>query len=1137
MMLLLAVTCGVAGCQDLSPNLDVCGIESCDLDVPDATSDYPDINDATLDFWRPDDPGSAMDQGPGDEGVAPGEFRIDGIDPVFGASDGSTTVTLWGVGLDKVEQVWFGRTRSPSVFPIADGILNCVAPPGAAGPVTVRAVDRLGRTAISPVDFVYRARLRVESVFPRSGPSSGGTPITIGGSGFSSGVSVFVGGRPAISVSIADDGTVLAISPPGFPGLADVRVTSASEQSVLVDAWEFIQDPIPPTLPGIRIDSVTPARGPVSGGTTVTIQGAGFFEGLGVRIGALPADQVRVVSDSVIEAVTPPGTPGVADVVLFFRYGEARLREGFFYRGADGGTMGIFEIDPPDAAWTGGSLITVRGFGLGSVDQAWFGSYPAELVDIVSDFELMVRTPTVQDAGRVFFMVSGRGAAIVPDGFRFYDPYIYGGGVRGRPIEHNLNVTVYDGSTMARVAGARVIVGADGHTPFQGLTDSRGQISFGHPDLAGPLSVSATRQAFTAMTVAGFNAEDVTLAIYSSPSPENPTEGQPSEPTTPCAVSGRVSDYDKYFLKPPGIDGTAWVECFSSPSSMYTSMGTIPVGNRPDSSGRFGFTGRSGEFAIICRLMVQETGSAEGYPIRMGIRRHLKCVDGVSPEAVVSLDIPTDASLRFGIPNIPFHHLGVWEPRFTGGWHLGTDGYLPLPMRGQFDGAAVTFPRQPASYQGEGESDLAGMGFDVYVTISSRDSSGLPYSVVQMTGLDSAGEGALFSGRPGAMQRYPVGLDAAFRAFVSLDDGSSMAIDDTGRSWILEGDGLRAGALALNARINDMDGLAVDEFTAVGPAGRIIDVVDGVVTRVSAPFPADLLAIDVDSTGGQSIVTSTYLLNREAGIISVETVPAGARMNAVARFDDRSVFAVGPDGMIVLGTAGGEYAAVTAVSEDLYAVDGLDSTEVWAAGENGRVISIRDGDVTIHKTPGNESLRGILPLGPCDVLFFGDSGALYSFNCSSFTDLSSSIPPEYALVGGVVTDSGAGEIALLAAPVIMLNRFAGFPTITSPAEGAEWDGSGFDWASGTSWGATHCQGIVGGAAGNAFWQFITDGSAEGVDFPDFGRVAGYDPAPPGPKRLNITCSRTPGFDIDNYDYRSLGTGNRETYSVDLGSFY
>ena len=70
-----------------------------------------------------------------------------------------------------------------------------------------------------------------------------------------------------------------------------------------------------------------------------------------------------------------------------------------------------------------------------------------------------------------------------------------------------------------------------------------------------------------------------------------------------------------------------------------------------------------------------------------------------------------------------------------------------------------------------------------------------------------------------------------------------------------------------------------------------------------------------------------------------------------------------------------------------------------------------------------------------------------------------------------------------------------------------------------------------------FWQFVTDGVSGGVAFPDFDRLIGYDPIPPGSKRVNITCSRTPRFDIDNYDYRSLSTSARETYSVDLGSFY
>ncbi len=1091
---------------------------------------YDSSNDSVIDA-------ALQDAVQADNGGTPGEFVVSGIEPSAGASGAPTTVTIRGAGLDDAVQVWFGQARSPSIFPISSGLLNCVAPPGAAGPVQVVVVDRFGRRAVSPVDFVYESPLSIRAVDPASGPSSGGTPVSIGGSGFGSSPRVFIGGRPAISVSVVDDSTMLAVTPPGAAGTADVRVVSDEGESILDAGWTYVADPVPPTLPGIIVESVSPSSGPAAGGTTIRISGSGFFDGMGVRVGALPCPVVRTVSDNLIEAVTPPGTPGAADVVLFYRYGQVMVRDGFFYQGDDGATMGIFEMDPPDAAWGGGSLVTIRGFGLSTVDKVWFGEYPGEVVDVVSDFAVTVRTPRAEKAGSVFVMAAGHGAAMAMDAFRFYDPYIYGGGVRGRPIENNLNVTLYNPSTLARIPGATVIVGSDPHTPLQGRTDDRGQITFARPGLAGPLAVSATLETWTAMTVSGFGAQDVTMGLYSAPAPENPTEGQPSEPTKPCTVQGRVADFGKYFLKPPWLDGTAWVECFSSTSSMYSSMGSIPLSNRPDADGRFNFTGRGGEFAVICRLMVQETGAAEGYPIRMGIRRHVKCRDGVSPETVVSLAIPTESALRFGIFDMPEYPLGVTEPRFTGGWHLGTDGYLPLPWRGSFDGGVATFPHQPSDFSGDGDDDLAGDGFDLYVTVSSREPAGFPYSVVQMTGVDPASAGAVFTGVPDALSLTPISITGSFRSFTRLADGTVMAVDDAGRTWVYGADGFAAGRVTLGVRINDFAGLSPLDFTAVGSAGRIMDVSGGVSTVVQTPFVADFLAIDQDSAGGQSIVTATYLLNRENGVITVEGVPAGARMGAVRRFDDGAVFAVGPDGMIVTGTAGGEFSAVTAVAEDLYAVEGESSARVWAAGENGRVISIRDGDVTVFKTPGTESLRGILVLGECDVLFYGDQGALYRFDCFRFTDLSAAIPPRYTLAGGAVLDPGAGTIALISAPVVELTSFAGFPTLSYPTDGSEWDHSGFTWQSGESWGATHCQGLVSGAAGNVFWQFLTDGGEGGVSFPDFARIMGYDPVPPGPKRLNVTCSRTPRFDIDNHDYRSLNTSTRETYSVDVGAFF
>jgi hypothetical protein len=62
---------------------------------------------------------------------------------------------------------------------------------------------------------------------------------------------------------------------------------------------------------------VTPASGPVAGGTRVTIVGSGFAEGMAVTIGGVAATNVVVVSATTITAVTPPATSaGARDVVV-----------------------------------------------------------------------------------------------------------------------------------------------------------------------------------------------------------------------------------------------------------------------------------------------------------------------------------------------------------------------------------------------------------------------------------------------------------------------------------------------------------------------------------------------------------------------------------------------------------------------------------------------------------------------------------------------------------------------------------------------------------------------------------------------------------------------------------------------------
>src|SRR5216684_1111876 len=91
------------------------------------------------------------------------------------------------------------------------------------------------------------------------------------------------------------------------------------------------------------ITSVTPASGPVSGGTTVIIRGNGFDTTCppapqicgrtSVRFGSIEATSFRVVEKETIEAISPPSFPGPANVGAAFPAGATYLGNAFTYTG------------------------------------------------------------------------------------------------------------------------------------------------------------------------------------------------------------------------------------------------------------------------------------------------------------------------------------------------------------------------------------------------------------------------------------------------------------------------------------------------------------------------------------------------------------------------------------------------------------------------------------------------------------------------------------------------------------------------------------------------------------------------------------------------------------------------------------
>ncbi|MFS0857171.1 Ig-like domain-containing protein, partial [Paenibacillus taichungensis] len=122
-----------------------------------------------------------------------------------------------------------------------------------------------------------------------------------------------------------------------------------STAGVLVDA-------IAPTITG-----VSPASGPASGGTTVTLTGTNLTGTTGVTFGGRAATAYTVNSATQITATAPSGTAGAVDIVVTTPGGTATLTGGYTYFMA---APTITGVSPTSGPASGGTTVTLTGTNL-----------------------------------------------------------------------------------------------------------------------------------------------------------------------------------------------------------------------------------------------------------------------------------------------------------------------------------------------------------------------------------------------------------------------------------------------------------------------------------------------------------------------------------------------------------------------------------------------------------------------------------------------------------------------------------------------------------------------------------------------------------------------------------------------------
>ncbi|WP_030832955.1 IPT/TIG domain-containing protein [Streptomyces hygroscopicus] len=247
------------------------------------------------------------------------------ITPNQGSSGGGQSVTITGSNLGGATAVHFGSKAATITANTPTSVT--VTTPSGSGVVTV-TVTTPGGTS-NPLNFFYVGPPFKSALSARSGPLAGGNTITITGTGLSTANTVHFGANTATPTVNSDSSISVAVPAGAATGPVGVSVTTAGGTNNGL-SYTYVDVP--------TVTGFTPASGPASGGTAVTITGTGFGTTQSITFGGQAAP-FTVISDTTVSAVSPPtadGAPGPATITVTNTAGSADAPTPFQYLAGPG---------------------------------------------------------------------------------------------------------------------------------------------------------------------------------------------------------------------------------------------------------------------------------------------------------------------------------------------------------------------------------------------------------------------------------------------------------------------------------------------------------------------------------------------------------------------------------------------------------------------------------------------------------------------------------------------------------------------------------------------------------------------------------------------------------------------------------
>lgn len=339
---------------------------------------------------------------------------ITSVSPSSGPMTGGQSITVTGTGLTGATGLTIGGTAATSLVVVSDTQLTAVTPlSGTGGAKDVVVTTSVGsHTATDAYAYVAGAPT-ITSIAPTSGGEGGGTTITLAGTNLFGLTSVTVGGNPCTNVSVLSATKATATVPPGTVGTAQaVAATNIAGTGTLPSGFTYTAGP--------TIGTVTPARGPLAGGTTITITGTNLTGATAVQVDGANATSFRVDNSTQITAQTPPGRAGTQAVSVTTAAGTVAKTGAFTYTSAV--SPAIASLAPTSGSTTGGTSVVITGTGLTGATAVTFGGAAATSYTVDSATQITASTPA-HSAGAVDVAVTTAvGTTTLAGGFTFTAP-------------------------------------------------------------------------------------------------------------------------------------------------------------------------------------------------------------------------------------------------------------------------------------------------------------------------------------------------------------------------------------------------------------------------------------------------------------------------------------------------------------------------------------------------------------------------------------------------------------------------------------------------------------------------------------------------------------------------------------------